>query len=58
MNVARSTVQRMYIEAKKKLADSLVNGKLLTIEGGDYEICNLKNEECIPCYRRGHRHGR
>lgn len=58
MNVARSTVQRMYIDAKKKVADSLVNGKILIIEGGDYEVCNLKGEQCVPCYGRGHRHGR
>ena len=32
MDVARSTVQRMYVDAKKKVADSLVNGKILKIE--------------------------
>ena len=58
MNVARSTIQRMYIDAKKKVADSLVNGRVLRIEGGDYEVCNLKNNICNPCYGRGHRHGR
>ncbi len=58
MNVARSTVQRMYIDAKKKVADSLVNGMVLKIEGGDYEVCNLKDSMCNPCYGKGHRHGR
>ena len=32
MNVARSTVQGIYIEARKKLAEALVNGKVLSIE--------------------------
>ena len=40
MNVARTTVQGIYISARKKLADSLVNGKVLRIEGGDYKICD------------------
>ena len=39
MNVARTTVQGIYIEARKKLAESLVNGKILYINGGEYKIC-------------------
>lgn len=41
MDVARSTVQRMYSEAKRKVADSIVNGKMLRIEGGDYILCEI-----------------
>lgn len=40
MHVARSTVQAIYNEARKKLANALVNGKLLRIEGGDYKLCS------------------
>lgn len=58
MNVARSTVQRMYVDARKKVADSLVNGKILKIEGGDYVVCNINCEKCSPCFRGRHRHGR
>ncbi len=39
MEVARTTVQGIYDVARKKLADALVNGKLLHIAGGDYELC-------------------
>lgn len=38
MQVARGTVQNLYSSARKKLADSLVNGKILRIEGGDYHL--------------------
>ncbi len=34
MNIARTTVQGIYNEARKKVAASLVNGKVLFIEGG------------------------
>lgn len=56
MEVARSTVQRMYSEAKEKLANALVNGKILKIKGGDYTLCDLDKGKCSPCNRR--RHGR
>lgn len=57
MHIARTTVQRIYNDARKKLADALVNGKVLRIEGGDYELCNGLEEacECGGCYR--HRRG-
>lgn len=55
MNIARSTVQGIYIEARKKLAESLVNGKVLLIEGGEYRLCEgLGN----GCGRGCHRHMR
>lgn len=57
MNVARTTVQGIYMEARKKAAESLVNGKELLIEGGQYRLCNGFEESCgRRCHR--HRHGR
>ena len=57
MNVARSTVQGIYIEAGKKLAEALVNGKVLLIEGGEYRLCDGLGNGCgRGCHR--HRHGR
>lgn len=57
MNVARSTVQGIYIEARRKLAESLVNGKVLWIEGGEYRLCDGLGNSCgRGCHR--HRRGR
>lgn len=39
MQVARTTVQKIYDSARRKLADSIVNGKRLQICGGDYRVC-------------------
>ncbi|MDD4298652.1 MAG: DUF134 domain-containing protein [Bacilli bacterium] len=39
MAVARTTVQGIYADARKKLADVLVNGKKIKIEGGNYSLC-------------------
>jgi len=55
MKVARTTVQWIYNEARKKLADALVNGKSLRIEGGDYTLCDGSDSECCKnnncCHR-------
>jgi predicted DNA-binding protein (UPF0251 family) len=40
MGVARTTVQKIYDDARGKIADALVNGKILKIEGGNYHLCN------------------
>lgn len=46
MNIARTTVQGIYNDARKKLAESLVNGKVLRIEGGDYKLCDGFGKSC------------
>ncbi|MGG6310366.1 DUF134 domain-containing protein [Paenibacillus macerans] len=46
MNVARTTVQRIYNDARKKLAESLVNGNRLKIEGGDYQLYDESERTC------------
>ena len=54
MNIARTTVQRIYTVARKKIADSLINSKMLKIEGGDYRLCDGLSESCNQgfCHRR------
>jgi len=53
MGVARSTVQGIYAEARRKLADSLVNGKTLVIEGGEYRVCGGGRGHGRGCGRKG-----
>ncbi|HPJ23431.1 MAG TPA: DUF134 domain-containing protein [Bacillota bacterium] len=50
MNVARTTVQRIYDIARKKVAESLIDGSVLIIEGGEVVLCDDDCEKCL-----GHR---
>lgn len=54
MNIARTSVVAIYASARQKLADALVNGKRLIIEGGDIEIASQHNGSVSHCRR--HRH--
>ena len=53
MQIARTTVQQIYANARKKLADMLVDGRPLRIEGGDYVICNGTpcHNGCASCLK-------
>lgn len=54
MNVARTTVQRIYNDARFKIANSIVNGYLLKIEGGDFKLCDSAEASCgcIRCQKK------
>lgn len=56
MGVARTTVQGIYIAARRKLADILVNGKTLMIEGGNFRLCDGGDHACRDraCCKRKH----
>ncbi|WP_129721666.1 DUF134 domain-containing protein [Xylanivirga thermophila] len=60
MGIGRSTVQRLYEKARRKIADSIVNGKVLKIEGGDYRVCSdlESGNACEKCIRNRYRRGR
>lgn len=49
MHIARTTVQGIYNEARKKIADALVHGKVLSIEGGDFALCQ---GDVTPCMKK------
>jgi len=38
MSVSRSTFARILLSARQKIADALLNGKAIRIEGGNYEM--------------------
>ena len=44
MHVSRTTVQSIYNEARRKIADTIVNSKILLISGGDYITCSRYNK--------------
>lgn len=46
MKIARTTVQQIYNNARKKLSNFLVNGQTLRIEGGEYQLCDGKESYC------------
>ncbi len=52
MNVARTTVQAIYDAARRKIADALVNGKRLIIQGGNYHLCPQSQKCCGKNCRR------
>jgi len=61
MNVARTTVQRIYNDARKKMAEFLVSGKPLTIDGGNFVLCDESHGgryNCGKCNGEGHGQGR
>ena len=54
MQIARTTVQRIYEIARKKIADALIDGHPLKIDGGDFIICDGQSSDCSfgGCYKR------
>ena len=55
MEVGRTTVQQIYVDARRKLAEALVEGRPLLIQGGEYRLCDGTGPHCGQggCHRYG-----
>lgn len=51
MGVARTTVQQIYADARRKVAEMLVEGLPLQIQGGDYRLCDGRSGDCGDCFQ-------
>jgi predicted Zn-ribbon and HTH transcriptional regulator len=49
MNVSRQTFGRIIESAHRKVAEALVKGKALKIEGGDFEMAAMRKFRCYDC---------
>ncbi|MGB9792706.1 MAG: DUF134 domain-containing protein [Thermacetogeniaceae bacterium] len=49
MGIGRTTFQRILYAARSKIADALVNGKVLRVEGGEYQVPPLRVFKCDSC---------
>ncbi len=43
MNISQPTFHRLVLSARKKIADAIVNGKAIKIEGGVYEMAQPRS---------------
>ncbi|MFA6370735.1 MAG: DUF134 domain-containing protein [Bacilli bacterium] len=58
MNVARTTVQAIYQQARQGIARALVEGRPLIIAGGEYQLCEQRNVGHGRCRHQGHAYRR
>jgi predicted DNA-binding protein (UPF0251 family) len=49
MNISRQTFGRIIESAHKKVAEALVRGKALKIEGGEFEMAAMREFRCYDC---------
>ena len=49
MKVSRQTFGRIIESAHKKVAEALVKGKALKIEGGEFEMASMRKFNCYDC---------
>ena len=49
MKVSRPTFGRIIESAHKKVAEALVKGKALKIEGGEFEMASIRKFKCYDC---------
>ena len=42
MNISQPTFHRLVVSARKKIADAIINGKAIKIEGGSFKVMNSR----------------
>lgn len=53
MNVSRATFGRIVQQARKVIADALINGKAINVEGGNYKMVDeVRTFMCRQCSNR------
>lgn len=52
MNISQPTFHRLVLSARKKIADAIVNGKAIRIEGGIYKMVEMSKRK-FKCYDCG-----
>lgn len=53
MGVSRATFGRIVQRARKTVADALINGKAINIEGGNYKIVKeARIFKCLKCHKK------
>ena len=55
IGVSRATIARLYENVRKTVAEALVLGKRLVIEGGDVSVCPKMEPECAGVRHCCHR---
>lgn len=52
MGISRATFGRLVAEARRKISDALLNGKMLVFRGGPVVMNNMRTFECAACGAR------
>jgi predicted DNA-binding protein (UPF0251 family) len=53
MGVSRATFGRIVQQARNAVADALINGKAINIEGGNYRlVCEIRTFMCRKCHHQ------
>jgi predicted DNA-binding protein (UPF0251 family) len=49
MNISQPTFHRTILSARRKIAEAIVNGKAIKIEGGVFKMAGVRRFRCYVC---------
>lgn len=49
MHISRATFQRILVSARNKIAEAIIEGKAIKIEGGNYHFAGKRRFKCAAC---------